>query len=92
MLHTDLDFRVKESKKVIQVGLNIKDLGNFVAFIEDEEDAFTQFVLGVENGGNRFVLLTARIIVEGQISITMSDMCVRANDITFIQKLDVGEA
>lgn len=92
MLHTDLDFRVKESKKVIQVGINVKDLGNFVAFIEDGEDAFTQFVLGVENGGNRFVLLTARLIVDGTFSSTMSDMCVRADDITFIQKLDAGEA
>jgi len=88
MFYTDLDYRVGESKKVIQIGLSSENLGNFIAVIEDCEDAFTQFVLSLENGGDKFVFLTAKAaIADPKIDVQFTDICLKARDIKFIQRL-----
>lgn len=91
MLITDLDYRIKNKDcKIIQLGVTVKDLGSFVVNIEQEDDdSFTEFVLNIEQNCkaniDKFVLLSGKPVTDPNDKIY--ELCIRAKDIIFIEKL-----
>ncbi|MEG1565360.1 MAG: hypothetical protein RR342_01295 [Bacilli bacterium] len=94
MLTTDLDFRVKKSGKVIQIGISVKELGPFIVIIDKEPEAFFNFVLGIEHKEDvkydKWVLVTARAVnmnKEFDLKFPFSEIAFRADDIMCCQNL-----